>query len=118
MDALVVLEPCHVERLATVPLREPLWEADDNTEDNVTGAEWRGHRRVVRGVAEYEGRDAEEHIDYRSRNEGITCDEAEVVIDGVEEIAEGPKKQEDRDVQEHVCPVHEPPHLESAKAMK
>jgi hypothetical protein len=41
-----------------------------------------------------------------------------MVIDGVEEIAEGPKKQEDRDMQECVCPVHEPPHLECVEALK
>ena len=41
-----------------------------------------------------------------------------MAIDRVEEIADGPKEQEDRDMQEHVCPVHEPPHLEFVKALK
>ena len=41
-----------------------------------------------------------------------------MVIDGVEEVAEGPKEKEDRDMQEHVYPVHEPPHPENFKASK
>ena len=41
-----------------------------------------------------------------------------MAMDGVEEVAEGPKKEEDGDVQEHVCPVHEPPHLEFVKAFE
>jgi hypothetical protein len=36
-------------------------------------------------------------------------------MDRVEEIADGPKKQDDWDVQERVCPVYEPPH---GKALK
>ena len=43
-------------------------------------------------------------------------DIAKVVIDGVEEVAEGPKKEEDRVMQEHMYPVHEPPHLEIFEA--
>ena len=77
-----------------------------------------GYWRVIGTATGYHGSDAEEDITYRRSNEGITNDMAEMVIDRVEEIAEGPKKKEDRDVQKHVCPVHEPLHLESAKASK
>ena len=74
--------------------------------------------RVIGTATGYHGRDAEEDITYRRSNEGVTNDKAEKVIDRVEEIAEGPKEKEDRDVQEHVRPVHEPHHLELAKASK
>ena len=74
--------------------------------------------RVIGTATGYHGRDTEEDITYRRSNEGVPDDKAEKVIDRVEEIAEGPKKKEDRDVQEHVRPVHEPLHLESAKASK
>jgi len=77
-----------------------------------------GHRCVIGGVGEYKGRDAEEQINYQQRNEGVTGDRAKKVIDGVEEVAEGPKEEEDRDMQEHVYPVHEPPHLENLEASK
>ena len=40
------------------------------------------------------------------------------MIDGVEEVAEGPKKEEDGDMQKYVYPVHEPPHLENLDALK
>lgn len=40
------------------------------------------------------------------------------MIDRVEEVAEGPKEEEDRDVQKYVYPVHEPPHLEIFEALK
>ena len=73
------------------------------------------HRRAIRGVDEYQGRDAKEHINYRRPNEGVTGHSAEFLIDGHEEVAEDPK---DRDVQEHVYPVHEPPHLEDFEALK
>ena len=74
--------------------------------------------RVIGAATGYHGRDAEEDITYRRSNEGVTGDKAKKVIDRIKEIAEGPKKKEDRDVQEHVCPVHEPLHLELAKASK
>ena len=41
-----------------------------------------------------------------------------MVVDDVEELADGPKKEDNRDVQECVCSVHEPPHRESVKALK
>ena len=66
----------------------------------------------------YQGRDAEEHINYHRPNEGVTGDSAKMVIDGVEEVAEGPKEEEDRDMQKHVYPIHEPPHLEHFEALK
>jgi hypothetical protein len=81
-----------MEMLATVPPREPLREANDDTEDDETSAKWRSHRRVIGGVAEYQGRDAEEYIDYQGRHEGVTGDEAEKVINHVEEVADGPEK--------------------------
>jgi hypothetical protein len=45
-------------------------------------------------------------------------DSANMVIDGVEEVAESPKEEEDRDMQEYVYPIHEPPHLENLEALK
>ena len=41
-----------------------------------------------------------------------------MVIDSVEEVAEGPKKEEDRDMQDRVYSVQEPPHLENFEALK
>ena len=67
---------------------------------------------------EYQGRDAEEYIDNQGCQEGVTGDDAKMVINRVEEVADGPKKKEDRDVQEGVCPVHELPHPELGKALK
>jgi len=92
--------------------------ANDDEEDDTSSAEWRGHRRVIGGVAGYQGRDAEEQINYQRPNEGVTGDRAKKVIDGVEEVAEGPKEEEERDMQEQVYPVHEPPHLENLEASK
>ena len=45
-------------------------------------------------------------------------DGTKMMIDGVEEIADGPKKQEDRCVQEYVRPVHEPYHVEFLEALE
>jgi hypothetical protein len=45
-------------------------------------------------------------------------DDTKMMVDGVEEIADGPKKQEDRCVQECVRPVHEPDNVEFAKALE
>jgi hypothetical protein len=107
--------------LATVPSqaqRRGANDAEDDSEDDATGTEWRGDRCAVRGVTENEGRDAEEDIDNRCRDECVAGDETERVIDREDEIAEGPEKQKDRRMQEYVCPVHEPPHLEYLKALK
>ena len=104
-----------------VPPQEQRWGANDpegDPEDDATSAEWCGHRRVIRGVTENEGGDAEKDIDHHCRNKGVTGDEAKRAMDSVKEVADGPKKEEDRGVQEHVCSVHEPPHLESAKAFE
>ena len=117
VDALVVLKPCWLE-FPTEPRKAPQWEANDDTEDDTSSAEWRSHRRIIGRITEYQGRDAEENIDYQRRKKGVTSDGAEVVMDGVEEIADGPEKKEDGDVQEHVCAVHEPPHLELVKALE
>ena len=116
VDALVMLKPCEVVRTAKDKVREPQGEANDDEEEDTSSAERGSHRRVIWGVNEYQGRDAEEHIYYHRPNEGVMGDSAKEVIDGVEEVAEGPKKEEDRDMQEHMYPVHEPPHLEFFEA--
>jgi len=77
-----------------------------------------GHRGVIGGVSGYQGRDAEEHVDYQRPDEGVAGDSAKTVIDGIEKVAEGPKEEEDRDMQEHVYPVQEPPHLENFDALQ
>ena len=76
--------------------REPHRETNDDEGDTDTSsAEWRGQRRVIGGVDEYQRMDAEEHINYHRPNEGVTGDSAKLVIDGVEEVAESPKEEED-----------------------
>ena len=35
------------------------------------------------------------------------------MVDGVEKVAEGPKKEEDGGMQKHVNPIHEAPHMEN-----
>jgi hypothetical protein len=37
---------------------------------------------------------------------------------GVEEVAESPKEEEDRNMKEYVYPVHEPSHLENFDALQ
>jgi len=107
-----------LERLVTPPLPAPRWEANDDTEDVNSNAEWMGQWRIIRRVTGYQGSDAEDCIEYHCRNEGKTGYGAEIVMDGVEEIGDGPEKQDDRDVQECVCPGHKLPHLELIQALK
>ena len=45
-------------------------------------------------------------------------DGTKTLMDGVEEIADGPKKQEDRCMQECVRPVHELYHVEFVEALE
>jgi len=118
MDSFAVLTHILLERLVTPPLPAPRWEANDDTEDDNSNTEWMGHRGIVRRVTGYQGSDAEGCIKYHCRNEGKTGYDAEIVMDGVEEIGDGPEKQDDRDVQECVCPGHKLPHLELIQALK
>src|SRR6266849_899564 len=103
---------------ATDPPQAPRWEANDDAEDDVNSTKYGCHRRIIRRVSEYQGRDAEDHIDDNRRNEDVTGDGTKTMMDGVEEIADGPKKKEDRCVQEHMRPVHEPYHVESVEALE
>ena len=62
--------------------------------------------------------DAEEYINNHRPNEGVTAGSAEVVIDDVEEVAEPPEEEEDRNMQERMYPAHEPHHMGIFKASK
>ena len=64
---------------------------------------------MIGRAAEYQGGGAEENVDYGRHIEGVAGDIAKFFMNRVEEIGDGPKKQNDRDVQERVYPVYEPP---------
>jgi hypothetical protein len=62
--------------------------------------------------------DTEDYIDRRRPNECEPAGSAQVVIDGVKEVADSPKEEEDRGMQERMYPVHKPHHMEIFKAPK
>ena len=41
-----------------------------------------------------------------------------MAVEGVEEVTDGPKKEEEQDVQEHMYPVHESSYMEHVEALK
>jgi hypothetical protein len=73
---------------------------------------------VIRGADKNQRRNAEGRIHDQRREETVAGDEADGLREIVQEIADGPEKQENGDVQEHVNSVHEPPHLGLVKALK
>ena len=77
---------------ASPPLQAPQHVAIAVEGVDANSAEWIGERRVIGGIGEYQGRDAERHRHYQCRNKTIAGDRADRGIDHVEEIADGPKK--------------------------
>ena len=72
--------------------REPLDSEREVPEPHVTGAEGMGQWRVIGGIVVLEGNEAECHVHNKGQNETIAGDSANCAMDGVEPIAEGPKK--------------------------
>ena len=64
-----------------------------------------------------QGRDAEGGIHHQESVDAVAGDDADRFGKIVQEIADSPEKQEDRDVQEHVNSIHEPPHLGMMKTL-
>jgi hypothetical protein len=82
-----------------------------------TSPEWGSQRCVIGEAEKYQGRDAEGGIYHQESDDTVVGDGADRFGKIVQEIAECPEKQEDRDVQEHVNPIHEPPHLGMIKTL-